>query len=52
MMAWLWSQCPPLTLLLGLLLMARPLLLKYAGARCQYSLWLAVPLALLCSALP
>ncbi len=52
MMAWLWSQCLPLTLLLGLLLMVRPLILKYAGARCQYSLWLAVPLSLLCSVLP
>ncbi|ALZ74670.1 M56 family metallopeptidase [Rheinheimera sp. F8] len=52
MLNWLLTQVLPLTLLLTILLLARPLLLRWLGARWQYSLWLAVPLLLLWPLLP
>ena len=52
MLNWLLTQVLPLTLLLFVLLLARPLALRCLGARWQYCLWLAVPLLLLWSLLP
>lgn len=52
MLNWLLIQLLPITILLSALLLARPLVLRWLGARCQYSLWLAVPLLLLWSLLP
>lgn len=52
MLNWLFAQIGPLTILLGLLLVIRPLIQRYLGARWQYSMWLSVPMLLLWPLLP
>lgn len=52
MIAWLWLQLVPLTLTVALLLLLRPWILRWFGARCQYSLWLAIPVSLAVGLLP
>ena len=52
MTSWLLVQLMPLSLLLTLLLLLRPLVLRMLGARWQYGLWALVPLFLLLSLLP
>lgn len=52
MISWLLSQLLPLSLLLAMLLLLRPMVLRWLGARWQYSLWGSVPLLLLLSAAP
>lgn len=52
MTSWLLAQLLPLSLLLTLLLLLRPLVLRMLGARWQYGLWALVPLFLLLSLLP
>ncbi len=52
MISWLLSQLLPFTVLLALLLLMRPMVLRWLGARWQYSLWGAVPMLLLLSAVP
>lgn len=52
MLNWLLNQCLPLTLLLTVLLLLKPVTLNWLGARWHYSLWSAVPLLLLASLLP
>lgn len=52
MINWLLSQLMPFSLLLAVLLLVRPWVLHWLGARWQYSLWSLVPLFLLFSLLP
>lgn len=52
MTSWLLAQLLPLSLLLTLLLLLRPLVLRLLGARWQYGLWALLPLFLLLSLLP
>ncbi|MCT6700473.1 M56 family metallopeptidase [Rheinheimera sp. 4Y26] len=49
---WLLGQLLPLSLLLVLLLLLRPLVLRLLGARWQYSLWALLPALLVVSLLP
>lgn len=52
MTSWLLAQLLPLSLLLIVLLLVRPLALRLLGARWQYGLWALVPLFLMLSFLP
>lgn len=52
MTSWLLAQLLPLSLLLAVLLLLRPVVLPLLGARWQYGLWALVPLFLLLSLLP
>ncbi|MBU2178420.1 MAG: TonB family protein [Gammaproteobacteria bacterium] len=49
---WIFAQQLPLSLLLMLLLAGHRPLLRFLGPRTVYTMWLSVPLLLLCSLLP